>query len=131
MPLKAIIPPSAQFNNSRTTIKLPGEISTQIAVKVDEEGRYVFSIPFEIDMRVAIEKNYKFRIDIVSEQEPESVKLIDMFPRDIKEGSLEKLNMLPGQVNSKDPYVRRLKERNLVSENSKKIKDIVTRTETA
>lgn len=92
-------------------VKTPSENNEHIVFHINKKGQYEFLIPFVVDIKNAIIKDYTLELDIVKPENVVSTSLVSTKSLSPSKKQLDKLKMLPGQVNEKNVTMQRVKKR--------------------
>ena len=97
---------------TRDMVFTPNETGEHVVVYQNRSGNFEFLVPFNIDMKKAVQQDMSFEIEILEDKRNISTSIMNLSPLNATEKQLNKMKMLPGQRNHKSKNMQRIKNRN-------------------
>jgi len=92
-------------------VKTPNENDEHVVTYINKKNQRVFLLPIIVDVKSTIQNGFKFELDVVKPDNVVSDSLVSLEGLQPNKRQLDKLGLLPGQVNEKSSTMKRVKKR--------------------
>ena len=99
---------------NKKAILSPDEITDHTVVKKTKQGKYIFYLPFRVDIVHSIKNELEYELEIINDNKKQNISLLNPELLSPTSEQLDTLNLLPGQINYNTGDVNeRIKKRNI------------------